>query len=87
MYYKGFIRKIFIRKDKGLVGHLQFMVGQKHNLVGHLILPQVFSVGRNIRCAFCLVGEILILVRSPISDRYFKTCKFTFSTIILTMKK
>ena len=46
---------LFIRKDllerhlleriKSLVRHLQFMVGQKPNLVGHLILPRVFPVG------------------------------------------
>ena len=70
--YKCFCKKLcfgyflFIRKDlferyllervKSLVEHLQFMVGQKHNLVGHLILPQIFPVGQNVRCNFRLVG-------------------------------
>ena len=87
--YKCFCKKLyfgyclFIRKDlferyllervKSLVEHLQFMVGQKHNLVGHLILPQIFPVGRNVRCNFGLVGEFFILVgHCPMSDRYFK---------------
>ena len=44
------------------------MVGQKHNLFGHLLLPQVFLVGQNVRCVFRLVRHC------PISDRYFTAC-------------
>ena len=44
------------------------MVGQKHNLFGHLLLPRVFLVGQNVRCVFRLVGHC------PISDRYFTAC-------------
>ena len=47
---------------KSLVRHLQFMVGRKHNLVGHLILPQFFPIRQNVRCVFRLVGQFLILV-------------------------
>ena len=36
------------------------MVRQKHNLVGHLILPRVCPIGRNVGCVFRLVGQILI---------------------------
>ena len=58
-----------------MVGHLQFMVGQKHNLVGHAILPRVFPIGQNVRSAFRLVRQILILVgHCPMSHRYFKAC-------------
>ena len=53
-----------LERVKSLVGHLQFMIGQKHNLVRHLILPQVFAVGQNVWSVFCLVGLILILVRN-----------------------
>ena len=80
--YKCFCKKLYfgyclsIRKDlferyllervKSLVEHLQFMVG-------HLILPQIFPVGQNVRCNFRLVGEFFILVgHCPMSDRYFK---------------
>ena len=35
------------------------MVGQKPNLVGHLILPRIFPVGQNVRCVFRLVGRFL----------------------------
>ena len=77
--------KLFIRKDllerylleriKSLLRHLQFMVGQKNNLVGHLILPRIFPVEQNVRCVFCLVGQFLILVGHYLmSDRYFKAC-------------
>ena len=75
--YLGYCN-LFIRKDllerclleriKSLVGHLQFMVEQKHNLFGHLILPRVFLVGQNVRCVFRLVGHC------PISDRCFTAC-------------
>ena len=52
------------------------MVGQKHTLVGHLILLLVFPVGQNIRYAFRLVGQYSNLVgHCPMSDRYFKACK------------
>ena len=51
------------------------MVGQKHNLVGHATLPRVFPVRQNVRSAFRLVGQVLILVgHCPMSDRYFKAC-------------
>ena len=54
--------RYLLERIKSLVGHLQFMVGQKHNLVGHLILPRVFPIGQNVRCVFRLFGQILILV-------------------------
>ena len=57
-----FIRKGLYYLIKSLVRHLQFIVGRKHNLVGHLILPQFFSIGQNVRCVFRLVGQFLILV-------------------------
>ena len=82
-FYKVFRYKCFCKKNlleiylleriKSLVIHLQFMVGQKHNLLEHLILPRIFPVGQNVRCVFCLVGQFLILVgRCSMSDRYFK---------------
>ena len=59
------------------------MVGKKHNLVGHVTLPRVFSVGQNVRCVFRLVGQTLILVgHCPMSDRYFKACS---SSIVVFM--
>ena len=84
VYFTLFIRKDFLeryllQRIKSLVGHLQFMVGKNHNLVGHLILPPLFSVGQNVRCVFRLVGQILILVgHCPMSERYFKTCLVPF---------
>ena len=60
------LERCLLERIKSLVGHLQFMVGQKNNLVRHLILPRVFAVGQNFRCVFRLVGLILIL------DRYLK---------------
>ena len=34
-----------------------------------------YPIGQNVQCAFCLVGQILVLVRHfPMSDRYFKAC-------------
>ena len=49
------------------------MVGQTHNLVGDLILPRVFPVGKNVWYVFRLIEQILILVgHCPMSDRYFK---------------
>ena len=59
---KYLLERYLLERIKSLVGHLQFMVGQKHNLVGHLILRPVFPVGQNVRCVFRLVGQILILV-------------------------
>ena len=61
---------LFIRKDKfsfikSLVGHFQFMDGQRNNLVGHLILPQIFPIGQNVQCALHLVGRLLDIVRCP----------------------
>ena len=77
---------LFIRNDlleryllemiKTLVGHLQFMVGQKHNMVGHIILPQISPIGQNVRWDFCLVGQFLNLVRyCPMLNHYFKACR------------
>ena len=60
------LERCLLERIKSLVGHLQFMVGQKNNLVRHLILPRVFAVGQNFRSVFRLVGLILIL------DRYLK---------------
>ena len=77
-YYNLFIRKnllqrYLLERIKSLVGYLQFMVEQKHNLVGHLILPRIFPVRQNVRYVFHLVGQFLILVwNCPMSDRYFK---------------
>ena len=79
-YWNLFIRKdllerYLLERIKSLVGHVQFMVAQKHNLVRHLILPQVFPVGQNVRRVFRLVRQILISVRhDPMSNRYFKAC-------------
>ena len=55
-----FIERYLLERIKTSVGHLQFMVRQKHNLVGHLILPRVCPIGRNVGCVFRLVGQILI---------------------------
>ena len=61
------------------------MVGQKDNLVGHLILPRIFPIRQNVRCVFCLVGQLLILVgHFLMSDHYFKTC---FMTIFIRLFK
>ena len=79
-YWNLFIRKdllerYLLERIKSLVGHVQFMVAQKHNLVRHLILPRVFPVGQNVRRVFRLVRQILISVRhDPMSNRYFKAC-------------
>ena len=78
--YKCFCKKTLserylLKRVKSLVRHFQFMIGQKHNLLGHLILPRIFPVGQNVRCVFRLVGQFLILVgRCPMFDRYFKAC-------------
>ena len=70
---KDLLERCLLERIKSLASHLQFVVGQKHNVVGHLILPRVFPVGQNIQCVFRLVVQILFLVgHSPISDRYFK---------------
>ena len=79
-YWNLFIRKdllerYLLERIKSLVGHVQFMVAQKHNLVRHLILPRVFPIGQNVRRVFRLVRQILISVRHcPMSNRYFKAC-------------
>ena len=66
-------KRYLSERINSLVGHFQFMVEQKHNLVGHLILPQIFAVGQNVRFVFCLVGQFWILVgHCPMPDRYFK---------------
>ena len=50
-----------------------FMVEQKYNRVGYLILPPIFPVGQNIRCVLHLVGQFFILVgQCLMSDRYFQ---------------
>ena len=67
---KDLLERCLLERIKSLVGHLQFMVEQKHNLFGHLILPRVFLVGQNVRCVFRLVGHC------PISDRCFTACYF-----------
>ena len=76
LYYEccnWFITKNWFSWIKSLVGHLQFMVRQKHNLVGHLILPQIYPIGQSDWCFFCLVGQLLILAgHCPMSDHYFK---------------
>ena len=70
---KGSLERYLSERINSLVGHFQFMVEQKHNLVGHLILPQIFPVGQNVRFVFCLVGQFWILVgHCPMPDRYFK---------------
>ena len=72
---KNLLERYLLERIKSLVRHLQSMTGQKHNLVEYLILPQVFPIGQNVWCVFCLVGQILILVgHCLISDRYFKAC-------------
>ena len=72
---KDLLERYLLEKIKSLVGHLQFMVGQTHNLVWNLILPRVFPVRQNAWWVFRLVGQILILVgHCPMSDRYFKAC-------------
>ena len=43
---KDLLERCLLEKIKSLVKHLQFMVWQKHNLVEHLILPQVFPSDR-----------------------------------------
>ena len=55
--YKCFCKKTLLERHlleriKSLVRHLQFIVGQKHNLLGHLILPRIFPVGQNVWCLF-----------------------------------
>ena len=72
---KTLLERYLLKRVKSLVRHFQFMIGQKHNLLGHLILPRIFPVGQNVRCVFRLVGQFLILVgRCPMFDRYFKAC-------------
>ena len=57
------------------------MVGQKHTLVGYLILLQIFPVGQNVRYVFRLVGEFSSLVEhGPMFDRYLKACNSTTTT-------
>ena len=70
---KDLLERYLLERIKGLVGHLQLMVRQKHNLIRHLILPPVFPFGQKILCVFRSVGQILILVgHCPISDGYFR---------------
>ena len=72
---KDLLESYLLEKIKSLVGYIKFVVGQKHDLVGHLILPRVFPVRQNVWCVFRLVGQILILVgHCLMSDCYFKTC-------------
>ena len=65
---KDLLERYLLEKIKSLIGHLQFMVGQTHNLVRYLILPWAFPVGQNVWCVFRLVGHC------PMSDSYFKAC-------------
>ena len=68
---KVLLERCLLERIKILFGHLQFMVGQKHNLVGHLTFPQIFSVGQNIRRVFHLVRQCLILIGyCAMSDLY-----------------
>ena len=57
------------------------MVRQKLNLVEHLILPQIFSVRQNVWCAFRLI--LTLVGHFPMSDRYFKTCGFEWSVLLI----
>ena len=93
-FYKVFRYKCFCKRTlleiylleriKSLFRHLQFMVGQKHYLLGHLIFPQIFPVGENVRCVFRLVGQFLILVGCCLmSDHYFKACASKFRVVYL----
>ena len=83
---KDLLERCLLERIKSLVGHLQFMVEQKHNVVGHLVLTRVLPVGQNVRCVFCLVGQILILVgHCPMSDHYFKACLVTSIEISLAI--
>ena len=69
-HYNLYIRKGVFSSINSLVGYLQFMVGQKHDLVGHLILARIFPVGQNVWSVFRLVGQIFILVEyCAMSDR------------------
>ena len=88
-YWDLFIRKVLLERYlleriKSSLRHLQFMVGQKHNLVGHLVLPRIFPVGQNVRCVSRLVGQFLIFVgHCPMSDRYFKAWQGSYSEILV----
>ena len=42
-----------------LVGHLQFMVRQRHNPVGHLNLLNLFLVGQKVLRVLCSVGKTI----------------------------
>ena len=69
------LQRYLLERIKNLVRHLQFMIRQKHNLLGHLILPRIFPLGQNVRCVFRLVGQFFILTgHCLMSDRYFKAC-------------
>ena len=72
-YCNLFIRKDYFFSIKSLVGLLQFMVGQKHNLVRHLSLPQNFPVEQNVWCAFHLFGQFFNLAGDcPMSNCYLR---------------
>ena len=60
-----------------MVGHLQFMIGRKHNLAGHLIFPRVFPVVQKARCVFCLVGHC------PMSNHYLNARCFEILKAVL----
>ena len=49
-------------------------------------MPQIFLIGQNAQCVFCLVGQFFILVGDCwMSDHYFKACysfDFFFKTSI-----
>ena len=56
-----------------LVGQLQLLVRQSHDLVGHLILSNIFVVGQNVLRVLGLVGQYSILVgHLSLTYRYFK---------------
>ena len=74
-----------------LVGHLQFMVRQKNNLIGHLILPQIFPVRQNVWCAFFIwsdnfwfwsdIVQCLIFILRPVLNNDWLLEKFLVKCI------
>ena len=77
--YKDLLERYLPERIKSFVRYLQFMVGQKHTLVGHSILLQIFPVGQNVRYVFRLVGRFSNLVgHCPMFDRYFKAWYYNF---------
>ena len=67
-----------------LVGHLQFMVRQKNNLIGYLTLPQIFPVQQNVWCAFWFWSDIvqcLIFILRPVLNNDWLLEKFLVKCI------